>query len=129
MSRWHSRYGLDSNQAGIVHGCTGRTWDEIVKENGVKGEDKMSSKPNPDGVKRLRVALRNVVWERARLNAARIELDKAQEEVNRHEEGLVKHTCEVHELMKEMDIQSTGNYGYAERRFEFLLMLAQEGDQ
>jgi len=86
----------------------------------------MSGRPNSLGVKVLRQALLEVGWLRERIAAEKEALAQHQNLLSNYQEQLLKQAEEINKAMIDMDVCSPGNYGYEERRFELLLMLAGE---
>ena len=85
----------------------------------------MSGKPNPEGVKTLHQYLKDFYWTRDRIAELEKSIAEQKKTLDTREIESRNLFASINEQLRAMDVASSGNTGYEQRRFELLLMMAQ----
>lgn len=89
----------------------------------------MSGQPYPLGVSRLAGYLRNLEDAREGIARESKAVTEHQEKLDAHKQNQQAALKAVNEVMDEMDVRSTGNFGYEERRLWLLRELNRQAEQ
>jgi hypothetical protein len=86
----------------------------------------MSGHPNPEQVRELKEALREVASARESIAQLNGEIEKKTQLREEWADSLNRSKDKIHDLMQQMDVASPGNHGWEARNFEMLLMLSED---